>query len=643
MPTAQIEEIPQEGWAQINNSGQIVVAVSASGSATSQIYIDNVGSVAEFTIATHVGSAVENNSGEVAFTGYKALGTPQVIESSYVIQNGKITQLPYYQTVATHITGITDTGEVTGFFEADSTTVLNSSNQVILGGFTYQNGTITPSRNFVTVGPASYAIQVLAANGDGDVVGIVGAPGYDPSLLHSFLVKAGQVTDLGSSAGLNVTAVFANALNNEDVIVGEEQTFGNNSATIPFLWRNGTIHVLPTASAVTSAGITAINNLGVAVGVQADLTGKSEALAWVNGAVINLNDLLPANSGWVLSSADDINDSNQIVGAGTYNGVAATFELTLPTIAVSAATALSQYQAGLALTAATVVDTAADISAAIDGLQTLAALRLLGSIALSDSVIPTLSLTTAQATADSAALAALSGNFSVSQTASGSGQTISGVANALGNEVLFSGDASQYSIAPAGDGVHFTVATAGGSDRLSDIQALQFADVTEIVVPAPATDGVVTGGTIAALYGAVFGRMPDLAGLSYYEKALAANPSLSLLNLAEYFLSAPEYTGNPNHTYAQNAAGEAQFITDCYANLLNRAPETGAIAYYQNLISFFTRGLTPGTSAFAAADFLAHATLIVDFSTATEFLSDVQVTAANPASAGYHGHWLVLI
>jgi hypothetical protein len=41
----------------------------------------------------------------------------------------------------------------------------------------------------------------------------------------------------------------------------------------------------------------------------------------------DLNSLLPANSGWILSNATGINDSGQIVGVGTYNGQTQAFLL----------------------------------------------------------------------------------------------------------------------------------------------------------------------------------------------------------------------------------------------------------------------------------------------------------------------------
>jgi hypothetical protein len=49
--------------------------------------------------------------------------------------------------------------------------------------------------------------------------------------------------------------------------------------------------------------------------------------------------------------------------------------------------------------------------------------------------------------------------------------------------------------------------------------------------------------------------------------------------------------------------------------------------------------LTPGTAAYTQALLVAHAIVLSYFSQSPEFLSDVQVTASNPASAQ---HWLVL-
>lgn len=52
------------------------------------------------------------------------------------------------------------------------------------------------------------------------------------------------------------------------------------------------------------------------------------AFLYSNGQMQDLNALIPLNSGWVLQSASGINDTGQIVGFGTLNGVLTGFLLT---------------------------------------------------------------------------------------------------------------------------------------------------------------------------------------------------------------------------------------------------------------------------------------------------------------------------
>jgi probable HAF family extracellular repeat protein len=49
------------------------------------------------------------------------------------------------------------------------------------------------------------------------------------------------------------------------------------------------------------------------------------AFLWQNGVMTDLNDLLPASSGWVLTAARGINDNQQVVGRGTHNGLLASW------------------------------------------------------------------------------------------------------------------------------------------------------------------------------------------------------------------------------------------------------------------------------------------------------------------------------
>ena len=63
----------------------------------------------------------------------------------------------------------------------------------------------------------------------------------------------------------------------------------------------------------------AINVFGQVVGYS-NITGNAETHAFfsdVTGSMLDLNDLIPAGSGWVLREARGINDLGQIAGTGT--------------------------------------------------------------------------------------------------------------------------------------------------------------------------------------------------------------------------------------------------------------------------------------------------------------------------------------
>ncbi|SRR5579859_1143954 len=298
---------------------------------------------------------------------------------------------------------------------------------------------------------------------------------------------------------------------------------------------------------------------------------------------------------------------------------------------------------------ADVLDSAANVSANIDALETLVQNQQLEAVGLTDTGIPTLSITAAQLSSDIGVLRETIGSFHLLISASsGTNLTIQGYHPYLlsvSDTVVFSGSSSEYQISALANGQGVTVTDTGtgrtSTDTLTGINAIQFSDATVIVASTPgASGGTATSGNITELYGAVFGRLPDAAGLAYYQNELTNNPGESLVSFATKFLSSPEYTNNSAHRYAQNTAGETQFITDMYTNLLHRAPEAGAVPYYLNLISELTQGSAAGSSAYTSADLTAHATLLVDFSNSAEFLNDVQITAQHPASSQ---HWLVLV
>ena len=55
---------------------------------------------------------------------------------------------------------------------------------------------------------------------------------------------------------------------------------------------------------------------------------EQHAVLWKNNKLIDLNSLLPPNSGWLLTQANGINNRGQFVGGGIYRGKPHAFLLT---------------------------------------------------------------------------------------------------------------------------------------------------------------------------------------------------------------------------------------------------------------------------------------------------------------------------
>ncbi|HEV2126074.1 MAG TPA: hypothetical protein VGW38_25235, partial [Chloroflexota bacterium] len=114
--------------------------------------------------------------------------------------------------------------------------------------------------------------------------------------------------------------------------------------THPILWIDGTIYHLEfwseplegEAPDDTLAGeAVAINSHGQIVGWYVASDQERRACLWRDGPAspeIDLNDLLPEESGWVLTEARDINNRGQIVGKGIHDGQIRAFLLTLPAL-----------------------------------------------------------------------------------------------------------------------------------------------------------------------------------------------------------------------------------------------------------------------------------------------------------------------
>lgn len=366
------------------------------------------------------------------------------------------------------------------------------------------------------------------------------------------------------------------------------------------------------------------------------------------GGTINLNgatDILGGGGSQIEVSASDLakltytNSGSAgiaVLDVTVADGSGHTSDITQVPVDVgyTVAEALNTFNQGATPYQIAISDSAATVFAGLDQLEQMMPNWALLGITVTDGTIPTETITSTQLSADRGVLSVIDSSMVLDVAATGGEASIQGMSN-IATVVVYSGTASSYTLSEPGNGVVDVGATA-----LSDVVAVQFSDHEVIIASTtPVSGEAVSSAQITNLYAAVFAREPDVAGLNFYEQYAAANPTVGIVTYAQYFLASSEYTGNTAHDYAQTTAGETQFITATYENLLHRAPESGAIPYYLNVINQMLTGFTAGTAAYTAEDTVAHATVLAYFSQSPEFLSDVQVTAANPASAT---HWLVL-
>ena len=148
----------------------------------------------------------------------------------------------------------------------------------------------TPAFDAVTVLPIPYGGYAAAINSRNLIVGATGSNSTSGEYSHAFLYdyNAGTLLDLGTLNG-GLTSSAAD-INDSDQVVG------------------------------TSWLVTQPTSLY-------DPT-QYHAFLWENGTMTDLNTLIPAESGWILTAATAINDNGDIVGTGLLNGQAHGFLLT---------------------------------------------------------------------------------------------------------------------------------------------------------------------------------------------------------------------------------------------------------------------------------------------------------------------------
>ena len=172
--------------------------------------------------------------------------------------------------------------------------------------FRWEGGAIVGLGGLVDGAPS----EAWDVNDAGVIVGeATGAGGS----VHAVRWSDGTIEDLGTPSP-NFGASWARGINEAGTIVGGTQV-ANGGSLHPFLHAGGSGDVVTEVLGYADA----VNASGQVVGTYFTPAGEY-AFLYENGVVTDLNDLLPADSGWELHAAVDINDAGQIVGQGTHNG-----------------------------------------------------------------------------------------------------------------------------------------------------------------------------------------------------------------------------------------------------------------------------------------------------------------------------------
>lgn len=288
----------------INDQDQIIGAAASQApfNLTAEIWNNGVVSAIPLPKGSAQYALGINNSNTVVGETIAADGS----ETGYVWHGKGIVNLPELPgDVGSEANAINDSGEIVGALRT------KSGSQAAI--WTNMKPTLLPMPSGTVWSSAE------AVDKEGDVAGE-----YQDAnaLTHGFMYLDGVFTPLLSFGFVRDTVL---GINRYWQGVGAS-VVGNQSQAA--MWQFTDAEPLQPLPNSTESAAFAINENSQIVGVS--FAGQSEATLWNGGNIppTDLNSVIPANSGWQLTSAQAINDRGQIVGMGNLNGVTQPFLMT---------------------------------------------------------------------------------------------------------------------------------------------------------------------------------------------------------------------------------------------------------------------------------------------------------------------------
>ncbi len=287
----------------LNTQGMVVgVSTSQSGTRSAVVWRNGNVSLLGVSLTSENSSPVQiNEAGQV-------IGT--VGNRAFFWQNGATTDMGTLNGVTIYPQSINNNGVVAGYSSAYGSIAGDH-------GFLWQKGTLTD---------LGQHFRPRAINDAGVLAGSSDMAKFSPDTAAQS--QNGTVVNLpGEPSGV---FSWATTINNAGHIAGRSYGYFGDG----LFWKDGTVTQLPLNKSITSnyyyTWPNSLNDLDQIVGEQGRDTSDpvTNAFLYSEGNLIDLQTLLPANSGWQLESAAGINNNGLIVGVGLHNGSRRAFLLT---------------------------------------------------------------------------------------------------------------------------------------------------------------------------------------------------------------------------------------------------------------------------------------------------------------------------